>query len=740
MKQTCILVLGMHRSGTSALTGLLNNLDIALGSKIAGSASDNEKGFFENLNFINYNEKLLKKLNSSWDDVFFDYDEKKDIIDINDKKELQEIVVNEFKQNEILAIKDPRMCYLFPLYADALKELDIEIKVLLPYRNPFEVAKSLHKRNKFTTEKSIALWLNYFLYAENFSRGYQRYFLKFDNLLYKTDETIIEIDKFLELNLHKKYLFNKDKIDAFLEPGLKHNNITKINLANGFEYLIKDFLDNYERDLNLIHIDFFDTLRRKNNELKNFYRIIFQEQLTQEKEQLTQEKINLKHQVQVLHDRVKTIDSSRLLRFYEKLIRLLDNPISIIIRKILRKIIPALIPKYVYKLKNKKIIKKMVNSTDKKVIVVFPIISWGFRWQRPQHLLSGLAKKGYTVLYISKDFQYRKIDKEDKIDNVIQMKKLDTNIYKVYLNSIQSLNIYKDELDTNNVDWFMKQIAYLLDIFKKQELIYFVQFPNWLNLVEKLVNKHRGKIVFDCMDEHSGFSNVDKMIIEHEHELLKISDLVLSSSNKLYNKNINFNKNTVMIKNGTEFDFFAKKQETNELDEYKNKPIIGYYGAIADWFDIDLIEYCALQRPNYNFILIGSTFSCNVEKAKALNNVFFLGEKPYNELPKYLYKFDVCTIPFKIIPLIEATNPVKFYEYISAGKPVVSTPLPELEEFKDICYIASTKEEFLKMLDIAVAEKKQTYYDELIKKRISIAKSNSWKSRVNALDDRLKGN
>jgi len=439
--------------------------------------------------------------------------------------------------------------------------------------------------------------------------------------------------------------------------------------------------------------------------------------------------------------RLKKLESSKLIMFLEKVHKLKDEPIKVIIKKTLKRLIPKLIPEYLYKLQNRKIIREMTKNPQHKVIVVFPIIAWGFRWQRPQHLLSGLAKRGYTVLYVSKDFHYKKSTQEERkeIINLIQMKKLDTNIYKIYLNSMKPLNIYKDELDEHNTHWFMQQLVYILDFFKNNEIIYFVQSPNWLNLVKKLVNKRKGKIVFDCMDEHSGFSNVDKMIIEHEHELLKVADIVLSSSNKLFEKNKIVNQNTIMIKNGTEFEFFATKQTTDELDAYTNKPIIGYYGAIADWFDMELIEYCAQERPEYNFVLIGSTFSCDIEKAKTMKNVFFLGEKAYPDLPKYLYKFDVCTIPFKIIPLIEATNPVKFYEYISAGKPVVATPLPELEEFRDICYIANTKEEFLKMLDIAIAEKNDANYKSLVQERIHRAKSNSWKSRVEVLDKELKG-
>ncbi|MCK9236797.1 MAG: PIN-like domain-containing protein [Thiopseudomonas sp.] len=186
MKQVCLMVLGMHRSGTSALTGMLQHLDIDLGSKLLPGSQENEKGFFENHYIMSYNDKLLEKLDSSWDDVFFSYKEKEILISANDRIELKEILLKEFENKEIFAIKDPRLCYLFPLYAEILTELNIDIKILLPYRNPLEVAMSLEKRNGFSLEKSVALWLNYFLYAEFYSRNHKRYFLRFDELLENT--------------------------------------------------------------------------------------------------------------------------------------------------------------------------------------------------------------------------------------------------------------------------------------------------------------------------------------------------------------------------------------------------------------------------------------------------------------------------------------------------------------------------------------------------------------------------
>jgi len=355
-----------------------------------------------------------------------------------------------------------------------------------------------------------------------------------------------------------------------------------------------------------------------------------------------------------------------------------------------------------------------------KIILVFPIISWHFRWQRPQQIFSRLAKKGYKIIYLSNSFYKNKLQK------------LDENIYELSLKS-RGFNIYEKFLTLEKIEEMYSQIKRVIDnIDLSNDLIYFVQFPNWLKLIKKLKKDYNGKIIFDCMDEHSGFDNIDDFMEILEEELFELSDKIIVSSNKLYTKAIKYNKNVYLVKNGTDYEFFSK-QPKELLPNNIKKPIIGYYGAISSWFDVDIIEYCAKNRPNYNFVLIGAV-NRDIIKLEKLSNVFLLGEKKYEELPKYLYNFDVCLIPFKLTPLIEATNPVKFYEYISAKKPVVSTMLPELKEYENICYLTSNKEEFLDNIDKALEEKNRSDYKELLEKREKVAKENSWDERVNIIE------
>jgi len=180
-------------------------------------------------------------------------------------------------------------------------------------------------------------------------------------------------------------------------------------------------------------------------------------------------------------------------------------------------------------------------------------------------------------------------------------------------------------------------------------------------------------------------------------------------------------KNKISIKKIAKFlkinytgkDFYV--ESISSLNNIKNNSILFYSALVNFQFKI---------KDNVNY---------DLKKLEKFKNVHFLGERPYSELPKYLHGFDVCLIPFKNVPLIEATHPVKIYEYLAAGKPVVATKMLELLPIKDLCYIANTHEEFLSMLEQALQEKSQ----DLIEKRIAYASKNTWTSRFESLYSKL---
>jgi hypothetical protein len=239
MKQTCILVLGMHRSGTSALTGMLSLLDVYLGSELVEGNGANAKGYFENNTLCLINEKLLNQVDSSWDDVFFDEEK---ISNVKDVDELKNHIKKEFKHSDNFAIKDPRIAFLFPVYKRVLNELDIDIKIIIPFRHPIEVASSLNRRNNFSCEKGILLWAYHLLLAEKSSREFERVFVGFNELISNTRSAVTLISEKLHIDFKSKYTKNIKQINEYLEPGLKHHNLSIDNLPENAYKIVREIL------------------------------------------------------------------------------------------------------------------------------------------------------------------------------------------------------------------------------------------------------------------------------------------------------------------------------------------------------------------------------------------------------------------------------------------------------------------------------------------------------------------
>ncbi|HJQ26315.1 MAG TPA: glycosyltransferase, partial [Blastocatellia bacterium] len=353
-------------------------------------------------------------------------------------------------------------------------------------------------------------------------------------------------------------------------------------------------------------------------------------------------------------------------------------------------------------------------------VICFPVIDWDFRFQRPQQLLTQFARDGHRVFYLRTTFH--------QSGDAVRARRIGENVYEIELPGPHSLNLYRDAIDRHT----LAELARALDEFRHRaritEAVAVVDLPFWSPLALATRQQWGWKIIYDCMDEHNGFSTNNSDMLQHEEALLANSDLVLASSEVLHEKCAKVSRQTLRLANATDFDHFNRPGAWRPLEGLSG-PIIGYYGAISEWFDVEMIRSAAQTRPGWQFVLIGHTFGANVAELAKLNNVHLLGEKPYAELPNYLREFDVACIPFLRTPLIQATNPVKFYEYLSAGKPVIATELPELAPYKDYYYAAQTSEEFVAQVERALCEDSR----KRAQARIKLAKQHTWSARYRQL-------
>lgn len=205
--------------------------------------------------------------------------------------------------------------------------------------------------------------------------------------------------------------------------------------------------------------------------------------------------------------------------------------------------------------------------------------------------------------------------------------------------------------------------------------------------------------------------------------------------------NQRFNNTKVLLnQNAVEYEHFQVTKmpencpEDIEILLQENKPIIGYYGALAKWIDYDLLVTLADKRSEYNIVLIGWNYDGSLVYTKERENIKYLGVKEYSELPKYGIWFDIGIIPFKEGNIAQATSPLKLFEYMAMKKPVVVTrDLLECIKFDGI-FVAQNKYDFIEKVDEALKVKNDPKYIEILDNQ---AQENTWIKRAEDIDEYL---
>lgn len=235
-----------------------------------------------------------------------------------------------------------------------------------------------------------------------------------------------------------------------------------------------------------------------------------------------------------------------------------------------------------------------------------------------------------------------------------------------------------------------------------------------------------------CYDEVSSspiFTKSQQMLIkEFEEKLLKRANIVFTTSKRLYNNKIKINPKTYLIPNAVEKEFIDRVNlPTPDPMEKIKRPRIGYVGKINIRLDLELIYNTAQNRPDWNWIFIGPIEHGAGKRLKKIKNVHLLGKMGHFETAKYLKHLDVLTIPFRINEYTKNMNPLKLYQYLASGRPIVSTNLPEIIEFNNAYPgLVYTGSDFIKSIEEGLKENDAG----LIKKRLDAAYDNTWEKRA----------
>ncbi len=353
-----------------------------------------------------------------------------------------------------------------------------------------------------------------------------------------------------------------------------------------------------------------------------------------------------------------------------------------------------------------------LNSGDN--FVWFSGIDWNYRKQRSQHLVAQLAARGARIFYISTCFEpltktnrFRILDHPQPGVTEVRLQVCGDPFENIH--SGLGAAISRDLISAVNS---------LADICRIARPTLVVQHPGWAPVVTELKS---WPLIYDCVDLHVAFPEARSAVASDEAEIIARADQVVVTSQPLHNLFSNQVK-PIIIRNAADtFLFSAARRDTPQ-----SCPVVGYVGALTEWFEANWVRYAAENNPSWEFRLVGRPEGEMANYFNGVANIHLLGEMPFERIPDVILEFDAAIIPFKTNELIFSTNPVKLYEYMAAGKPVIATKMPELRQADSLVYEASSAEEF--SLQIARALQEDT--PNLRDRRQNWANENTWLQRT----------
>ena len=264
-------------------------------------------------------------------------------------------------------------------------------------------------------------------------------------------------------------------------------------------------------------------------------------------------------------------------------------------------------------------------------------------------------------------------------------------------------------------------LKFQIESLVETETIIWVTYPSHF-IPNILKGMKYSALVYEMMDDYPNIHSESKEQISRiEAWFVDNASLVIATSEALAEKAKRMKRGVKvrLIGNGVDYDFFNHTPKVRPPEFKGMKGIVGYVGTVDKWIDFDLVDFLAKNRPDLDFFFVGPI---RVKRISLRENIHYVGPIDYERVPTYCEAFDVCLIPFLPGEFADTINPVKLYEYLALGKPVVSYHMKELERYKDIIYLSVAKEDFLKNVETALNEN-----DSGIREvRKDIARANDW--------------
>lgn len=362
-----------------------------------------------------------------------------------------------------------------------------------------------------------------------------------------------------------------------------------------------------------------------------------------------------------------------------------------------------------------------MNSFETSDLLVLSHLRWNFVFQRPQHLMSRFARHR-RVYFVEPPV------KGDVSSPMLHQESTQEGV-EVLVPHVPA-GLEEEAVFT--------AVAELLRDFVTEENL--IDFTAWYyNPMALKFTPHLEPtiVVFDCMDELTGFRDCPQEMRDWESRLLEAAHVVFTGGHSIYEAKKHRHHNIHPFPSSIDHEHFrSARQDLVEPQDQINipHPRIGFYGVIEERIDLKLLEEIALLRPDYQFIMVGPVIRIDEEELPRLPNIHYLGKKDYNELPLYLAGWDCAMMPFALNEATRFISPTKTPEFLAAGKPVVSTPINDVVHpygEAGFVHIAETAEEFVTSLDVAMYEKRE---DPLWQEKVDeFLQGNSWETTFHSM-------
>jgi glycosyltransferase involved in cell wall biosynthesis len=351
-------------------------------------------------------------------------------------------------------------------------------------------------------------------------------------------------------------------------------------------------------------------------------------------------------------------------------------------------------------------------------VLYLPAVSWSYRFQRPQHLALALARAGHPVLYI---------------DGFLRSRLLPARRVLHTQGGLQVLRMrvpgrpdpYREPLDRRTAALMTETI--LAGLRHERPLMVLVQLPFWAELGRELARRLDIPLVYDRIDLHVGFPGVPARIETVEARLIREADLVCATAGLLAERPREVSPQVLLLPNGVDLAAFPAPAAVRQTG---SPVVVGYVGALGPWFDVEAVAAAGRAFPDWRFRLAGQVEDPEVAALAGLPNLETVGEIPFADVPSFLAGLDVALVPFRDLPLTRAVDPVKLYEALAMGLPVVARRLPETERWAEpLVYLYDDPAGFVRQMRRAVEERSP----ELARERRRVAEGESWDRRAAGL-------